>query len=242
MEHASSGPMTSTRDMPCREDVASARGRPLVRALLLAAAGVVALPLSAASPRVVNDADTVAVSGNVSPRLSGAVDVGRTDGAIPAERMILVLRPRAGASEHLVHLLEEQLDPASPNYHHWLTPDEYGRAFGIPDEDLNAVLGWLQRNGFAIDEVAPGRGWINFSGTVAQVETTFRTEIRDFVAGAKLHHANVRDPEVPRALRDIVGGVVSLNDFSKRPQPRPSIAFTDGSDGLGPADFATIYD
>jgi len=198
--------------------------------------------LSAASPRVVNDADTVAVSGNVSPRLSGAVDVGRTDGAIPAERMILVLRPRAGASEHLVHLLEEQLDPASPNYHHWLTPDEYGRAFGIPDEDLNAVLGWLQRNGFAIDEVAPGRGWINFSGTVAQVETTFRTEIRDFVAGAKLHHANVRDPEVPRALRDIVGGVVSLNDFSKRPQPRPSIAFTDGSDGLGPADFATIYD
>ena len=228
--------------MPCREDVASARGRPLVRALLLAAAGVVALPLSAASPRVVNDADTVAVSGNVSPRLSGAVDVGRTDGAIPAERMILVLRPRAGASEHLVHLLEEQLDPASPNYHHWLTPDEYGRAFGIPDEDLNAVLGWLQRNGFAIDEVAPGRGWINFSGTVAQVETTFRTEIRDFVAGAKLHHANVRDPEVPRALRDIVGGVVSLNDFSKRPQPRPSIAFTDGSDGLGPADFATIYD
>ena len=198
--------------------------------------------MSAASPRVVNDADTVAVSGNVSPRLSGAVDVGRTDGAIPAERMILVLRPRAGASEHLVHLLEEQLDPASPNYHHWLTPDEYGRAFGIPDEDLNAVLGWLQRNGFAIDEVAPGRGWINFSGTVAQVETTFRTEIRDFVAGAKLHHANVRDPEVPRALRDIVGGVVSLNDFSKRPQPRPSIAFTDGSDGLGPADFATIYD
>ena len=230
--------------MPCREDVASARGRPLVRALLLAAAGVVALPLSAASPRVVNDADTVAVSGNVSPRLSGAVDVGRTDGAIPAERMILVLRPRAGASEHLVHLLEEQLDPASPNYHHWLTPDEYGSEFGLTDADLNAVLDWLQRNGFAVDGVAPGKGWINFSGTVAQVETTFRTKIRDFVAGARLHHANVRDPEVPRALNDVVGGVVSLNDFFKtsRLRHRPSIAFTDGTQGLGPSDFATIYD
>src|ERR1035438_5535075 len=71
MERASSGPMTSTRDMPCREDIAPKRGRPLVRALLLAAAGVVALPLCAASPRVVNDADTVAVSGNVSPRRHG---------------------------------------------------------------------------------------------------------------------------------------------------------------------------
>src|ERR1035441_1228818 len=203
MEHASSGPMTSTRDMPSREDIAPKRGRPLVRALLLAAAGVVALPLCAASPRVVNDADTVAVSGNVSPRLLGAVDIGPTDGALPVEKMILVLRPRAGASDRLERLLAEQLDPSSSNYHRWLTPEEYGREFGLTDADLNAVLGWLQRNGFAIDEVAPGRGWINFSGTVAQVETTFRTKIRDFVAGARLHHANIRDPEVPRALNDV---------------------------------------
>src|ERR1019366_9310063 len=167
MERASSGPMTSTRGMPCREDIAPKRGRPLVRALLLAAAGVVALPLCAASPRVVNDADTVAVPGNVSPRLSGAVDVGRTDSALPIEKMILVLRPAAGASDRLPRLLEEQLDPASSNYHRWLTPEEYGRQFGVPDEDLNAVLGWLQRNGFAIDEVATGKGWINFSGTGA---------------------------------------------------------------------------
>src|ERR1039457_6145753 len=160
MEHASSGPMTSTGDMPCREDVASARGRPLVRALLLAAAGVLALPLAAASPRVVNDADTVAVSGNVSPRLSGAVDIGPTDGALPVEKMILVLRPRAGASNRLELLLAEQLDRSSSNYHRWLTPEEYGREFGIPEEDLNAVLGWLQRNGFAIGGVAPGGGWI----------------------------------------------------------------------------------
>src|SRR5271169_1068358 len=227
--------------MPSNKKASSASKRHLVRAFLLVS-GVVVLPLSAASRRVVDDSDTVPIPGNVSPRLSGAVDVGRTNGAIPAERLILVLRPRAGASERLERLLEEQLDPASPNYHHWLTPDEYGRAFGIPDEDLNAVLAWLQRNGFSIDEVARGRGWINFSGTVAQVEATFRTQMRDVIAGARLHHANVRDPEVPRALSDVVGGVVSLNDFSRRSRPRPAIAFTDGSDGLGPADLATIYD
>src|ERR1035437_3585708 len=240
---ASSSPMTSTKDMPCHKDVASGRYRPLVCALLLAVV-VVAFPLSAASQRVVNDADTVPISGNVSPRLSGAVDIGRTDSALPIEKMILVLRSRAGASAPLEHLLAEQLDPASPNYHRWLTPEEYGSEFGLTDADLNAVLDWLQRNGFAIDEVAPGRGWINFSGTVGQVEATFRTPVRDVLAGGQLHHANVRDPEVPRALADVVGGVASLHDFFKvsRPRPRPSIAFTDGTEGLGPADFATIYD
>ena len=210
----------------------------------LLAAFVLALPASAASPRVVNDADTVAVEGNVSPRLATAVDVGPTDGALPLEKMILVLRPRAGASDAVERLLAEQVDRSSPNYHRWLTPEEYGREFGPTDADLSAVLAWLQRSGFAIDEVAPGRGWINFSGTVAQVEATFRTEMRDFVADGRLHHANVRDPEVPRALADVVGGIARLHDFPKTPQlrRRPSIAFTDGTQGLGPADFATIYD
>lgn len=233
--------MTSSGDTPC-QNVVPARSRRLIRVFLLAA-GVAAFPVCAASPRVVNDLDTVAVAGNVSPRLSAAVDVGPTDGALPLERMILVLRPRSGASARIERLLAEQLDPSSPNYHRWLTPEEYGTEFGVTDPDLNAVLDWLQRNGFSIDAVAPGRGWIDFSGTVAQVETTFRTQMRNFVAGGKLHHANVRDPEVPRALADIVEGVASLHDFFKvsRLRPRPSIAFSDGTSGLGPADFAVVY-
>src|ERR1022692_199275 len=135
MERASSGPMTSTKDMPRHKDIAPGPGRPLVRALLLAAAGVVALPLCAASPRVVNDADTVAVPGNVSPRLSGAVDIGPTDGALPVEKMILVLRPRAGASNRLERLLAEQLDRSPSNHQRRPTPEGPGRECGGPAAD-----------------------------------------------------------------------------------------------------------
>ncbi len=243
MERASHQSMNLTKDGPCQKDVVPRGKRHFLRSLLLAAATVVVLPGAAASQRVVNDADTVRIPGNVSPRLSGAVDVGRTDGTLPVEKMILVLQPPAGASDQLARLLDEQLDPASANYHRWLTPEEYGLQFGVQDDDLNTVLGWLQRNGFTIDGVAKGRGWINFSGTTEQVETTFRTEMRDFVVDGRLHRANARDPQVPRALQNVVGGVVSLHDFFKlsRPHRRPAIAFTDGTQGLGPADFATIY-
>jgi len=237
--------MISTEAISLRETEAPGRGRPFARALVLAVAvAAVSRAASAASPRFVDDADTIPVPGNVSPRLLAAVDVGPTDGSLSLERMILVLRPRAGASGALDRLLAGQLDPASPLYHRWLTPEQYGSTFGLTDTDLNAVLAWLQRNGFTVDSVASGRGWINFSGTVTQVEATFRTEIHDFIAGGRLHHANVRDPEVPRALADLVGGIAKLHDFSRKPQARrrPAIAFTDGTQGLGPADFATIYD
>ena len=241
--------MSSTQAISCQRKDATARGWLLVRAFLVAAV-VVASPLYATSARVVDDMDTVSIPGNVSPRLLGSVEVGRTDGSLPVEKMILVLRPRAGTTAPLERLLEEQLDPASPNFHRWLTPEEYGRQFGIPDEDLNAVLAWLQRNGFAIENVAPGRGWVNFSGTVADVERTFRTEMRDFVAGGQLHRANVLDPALPRALSDVVGGVVSLHDFFKpsrpwtapgAPRSEPAVNLSDGSKALGPADFAIIY-
>ncbi len=233
--------MSSNKASFCQKVAPPHRKWPLLLTLLIGAAVAGALPTFAAVQRVVDDADTVAVTGNVSPRIATSVDGGRTDATLPMEKMTLVLQPAAGAPARIESLLAQQLDPASPNFHCWLTPEEYGARFGIPDADLNAVLAWLRRNGFRVGEVAPGRGWISFSGTVAQVESAFRTEMRDFTADGRLHRANVRDPQVPRALRDVVYGVASLHSFFSRSHPRPSIVFSDGTQGLGPADFATIY-
>lgn len=34
--------------------------------------------------------------------------------------------------------------------------------------DLNTIVWWLQQHSFTIDEVARGRRWINFTGSVGQ--------------------------------------------------------------------------
>ncbi|HEY7387779.1 MAG TPA: Ig-like domain repeat protein, partial [Bryobacteraceae bacterium] len=60
-----------------------------------------------------------------------------------------------------------------------------------------------------------------------------------------LHFANTREPAVPEALADIVGGFLGLNDFSLQPLARkvPDPDFTSSaSHYLAPADYATIYD
>jgi hypothetical protein len=89
-----------------------------------------------------------------------------------------------------------------------------------------------------------------FSGTAAQVESAFQTEIHVYSVNGELHHANATAPRIPRALAEVVHGVASLHDFRSQPQHRSSrlgaSAAPDLTSGsahyLAPADFATIYD
>jgi len=81
----------------------------------------------------------------------------------------------------------------------------------------------------------------------SQVESAFHTQIHAYKIGNELHHANATDPEIPAALVQVVGGVVSLHDFHSAPMHgpvhKPSPEFTSGgSHYLAPSDFATIYD
>ena len=59
--------------------------------------------------------------------------------------MKLYLKPTAAQSAALTQLLEDQQNPGSPNYHKWLTPQQYGAQFGVGDDDLAVLQSWLHR-------------------------------------------------------------------------------------------------
>ncbi len=197
------------------------------------------------SKRNIDDNDTVVVHGNVPPQAEAIADRGQTDRNLKYEKMILLLPSRASGRDSLERLVAQLNDPNSPSYHQWLTPEQFGKRFGITDDDLSDITGWLQLHGFTIDEIAPGRGWINFSGNVGQVERAFHTVIHDFDVDGRQFHANVKDPEIPRALADVVTGVVTLHNFPKKAMNhgfKPVADYTSGtSHYLAPADFAKIY-
>jgi hypothetical protein len=220
--------------------------RPLILTLVLLLAATALFAASAnAHKRNVDDNDTVVIYGNVHPLATPQNDRGPADPNQKLERMILVLKPRVGAKDSIDRLLSQLHDPSSPQYHLWLTPADFGARFGIADDDLAEVNAWLGRSGFAVEEVATGRGWINFSGSVGQVERAFKTQIHKFNVDGKLHTANAKDPSIPRALADVVGGVVTLNDFGRKPMNhgfKPVPDYTSGtSHYVAPADFAKIY-
>ncbi len=196
--------------------------------------------------RVINDADLVPLPGTVHPLAQPRFDAGLANPSDRMERMILMLSLRPGAERELEALIQQQHDPRSALYQQWLTPDQFGAAFGISDDDLNTIAEWLQDHGFTVDEVARSRRWINFSGSVGLFEQVFHTEMHLYFVKGELHHANSKPPSIPRALGDLILGFVSLHDFYKKPLHTSAKAvppeFTSGSSHyLAPGDFATIY-
>jgi pseudomonalisin len=207
-------------------------------------------PLVQARDRItsfIDDDQRVTLRGNVHPLALAQYDAGAVAPGFPMEHMLLTLLPDAAQQDALNQLLDAQHNPESPYYHQWLTPEQYGERFGISDADTAQVVGWLQDHGMEVEEVTAGRGSIVFSGAASQVESAFHTQIHTYKIGDELHHANATEPEIPAALVQVVGGVVSLHDFHSEPMhgerraPAPEFS-SGGSYYLAPADFATIYD
>ncbi len=196
--------------------------------------------------RPIDNHSLVQLKGTVHPRARSEFDQGPVSPALPLERMTLVFQPTADQHAALDQLLAEQQDRFSPNYHKWLTPEEYADQFGVSQHDLDLAAAWLRSQGFTVNQSARGRTWIAFSGSAAQVEAAFHTQIHNYLQNGKLHYAAASDPSIPTAFAGVISGVGALNNFAPHPlnlkaKPRVTSSIT-GNHFIAPGDFATLYD
>jgi hypothetical protein len=208
----------------------------------------------------INAENLTVLAGNVHPLARAEYDRGLAPSDLRLNRMLLVLKRGPDQETALRKLLDDQQDKSSPNYHAWLTPEQFGATFGPADSDIQVVTQWLTSQGFTDIRVGPGRLVIEFSGNVAQVSVAFHTQIRRFVVNNEDHTANATDPQIPAALAPVVAGIVSLHNFPRKSHARylgefqrsssgskahPLLTFPTpaGSTffGMGPSDFAKIY-
>jgi len=165
----------------------------------------------------VDDSKQVRLYGNTHPEARAEFDKGRVDPQLPMARMILVLKRSPEQEAALEAFMARQLNPKSPDFHHWLKPAEFGEIYGPSDADISTVTNWLQNHGFSIDNVANGRTFIEFSGNARLVQETFHTEIHRYNVRGEEHVANNADPSIPEALSPLVVGVLSLHNFFANP-------------------------
>lgn len=182
--------------------------------LITADAQVVPRPLIT---QPVDEIQLVALKGNTHPLARPQFDLGAAPPDLPLNRMLLVLKRAPEQDVALRRLLDDQQDKASPNYHKWLTPDEFGQQFGPSDQDLQTVIGWLQSHGFQVNRVTHGRTVIEFSGVEAQLQEALHTQVHKYLVHGEEHWANASDPQIPAALAPVIAGIDSLHNFSKRP-------------------------
>jgi subtilase family serine protease len=189
----------------------------------------------------------VTLSGTLHPLTRQAGDLGEANPGMRLESMTLSIAPSVAEKAELDALVEAQQNPKSAQYHQWLTQEAFGARFGLTEADLSQVKGWLETHGFTVKNVAPSRNLITFSGTVAQAELAFRTQIHQYRIGADTRISNATEIALPRGLANVVAGVGGLSGFRPKPQtvvkrldPQFTSQFS-GNHFLAPDDWATIY-
>jgi subtilase family serine protease len=247
----------------------------LLAIVALLPAGAFAQTVQSRITQAIDESQRTVLTGNTHPLAAARFDRGPAPESMAMDRMLLVLK-RSPAQEAAVEkLVAEQKDRTSPNFHKWLTPEEFGQQFGPSDQDIATVTYWLESHGFVVSAASKGRQIIEFSGTAGQVAEAFKAPIHEFMVNGEQHFANANDPSIPKALVSVVGGISSLNDFRPKPMNRVrkapartsgptaeasvkrqttfnstspcGLAFfvtvnnVDQCFGLGPTDFATIY-
>jgi subtilase family serine protease len=193
----------------------------------------------------ITDTQRASVQHTIPLRARLASDLGDA----PADHMLtsvtLHFNLTAAQQADLTQLLINQQNPASPQYHQWLTPQQYGARFGVSNADLAAVKSWLSSSGLTVTAVAPSLNNITVSGTIGQMERAFGTSIHSMSENGVQHFANINDPNLPSAIVGMVSGITGLNDF--KPQSRAAVRpyFTSsvsGSHYIAPGDLFAIYD
>jgi subtilase family serine protease len=234
------------------------RGTTLPRLLLTSAiflAGLSGLFAPAASAAVSNRITTAVsntshteIPDSVHPRAKLATDLGPTAGDTKLVGMSVRFTMTTAQDAALDQLLADQQNPASPRYHQWLTPAQFGAQFGLSSADIAKVTAWLTSQGFTVTGVANGGQFVTFDGTVAQADAAFSTSIHNVSCNGETHFANITNASVPTAFASVVGTVTGLHNFRLKPRVHTSIAnprYTSSISGnhyLAPGDLYTIYD
>src|SRR5438552_748035 len=143
-----------------------------------------------ARPRItqsINEMDRVALQGNTHPEARPVNDRGAVANDFSLEHMQLQLKRSPEQEKALQQFIDELHTKGSPNFHHWLTAQEFGERFGLAKPDLDEIIAWLESHDLRVNVVYPSGMLIDFSGTVAQVRAAFQTEIHNLVVKGEKH-------------------------------------------------------
>jgi hypothetical protein len=128
-----------------------------------------------------------------------------TDPMLHHMEVTFAIQNRAASDE----FLREQQDPTSPNYHRALSHQEVLDNFGPTQAQVDAIVSWLQQQGFQIARADRDAIW--FDGTVGQAEAAFG--VRILSSPDRTHYCNIDDPQIPSRFSGIIGGLLGLDNL-----------------------------
>ena len=165
-------------------------------------------PAVAASPQALRD--------HVPAAVKFLTPTGHLPGTNQLQLAIaLPLRNQAALS----NLLHELYDPASPNFHHYLTPEQFAERFGPTEADYEAAAAFANANGLRVTMRHPNRVLLDVEGSEADVERALHVKLNNYRHPTENRTFYAPDSEPSLDLAVPILHISGLNNYSL-PRPR----------------------
>lgn len=109
--------------------------------------------------------------------------------------------------------------PGNPQYGQHLTPEAFTETYGPTASQVQAVKAYLESQGLQQISVSPNHLLITASGTAAQIEQAFHTQLSQFHQNGKVVYANTAPAQVPSNLASDVIAVLGLSNATAMTAP-----------------------
>jgi len=156
----------------------------------------------------------VAVPYPRSSTAPAALDLGTTKGTVAAPVSVTVALKLSNAEE-LAALIEATYTQGSPQYHHFLTPQQFRERFAPGAATLAQVTQHFEAAGLSVTRTATAQ--LRVSGSAAAIERAFGVELHEYAVAASdgtpayRYRAPLGAPRLPAQISASVHGVFGLD-------------------------------
>ncbi len=184
-------------------------------ASVMLALGLSAAPVLAASPSP-STASTSAIPlpGSTPDAMPGA-PVAATPAATQIEFDVgLELSDPAGA----VALQRAVSDPSSSSYRRYLTAAQWEKRYSPSKASVEAVTGWLQSQGVAVEGVSADRLTVQATASAGTIERAFGTSLGQYSRDGQVLRSSSGALSVPAAIAPLIAGVSGVDERPQAPR------------------------
>ncbi len=138
----------------------------------------------------------------------------------------------------LDRFLQQLQNPASTNYHRFLTPRQFTQRFGPTPRDCDAIVNFAKSNGLTVTGTSSNRTLVDVAGDVETIEKVFHVKMRVYRHPAENRDFFAPDQEPSVDLDVPLLHVSGLNNFYL---PHPALVKKNNLTGVRPASGSGFY-
>jgi pro-kumamolisin-like protein len=128
-------------------------------------------------------------------------------------RLALAVKPPHMAEEE--KFLKDLTTKGSPNFHKFLSADDWNARFAPAVEDEQKVVDWAKSQGLTVTNRFANRLLVDVEAPAGVIEKAFGVTLNNYQYGEEVDFANDRDPVLPSGVAEVVTSVMGLNSIQR---------------------------